>query len=314
MESKSRILVTGSTGLVGAALVKELFFQYPDATIFTPRRTQLDLLDRQETYKYFAYYNVEYVFHCAGKVGGINANEAHPVEFLDDNYLMTSNLLFACFHTTVKKICLPGSSCMYPKYCAQPMKESYLGTGQLEPTNEGYALAKIASLKLAESYHTQYGLLTVNPILTNIYGDNDHYNEASHVIPAMIKKFVDAKEQKLPSVKFRGTGEQYREFLHNSDAARALILCMEKMVTPKPVNVGSDTEVNIQELAKTISAIVKYSGEVLWDSHQDGGMQRKLLDSSLIQLMGFRPQMPLFAGLCHSVTDYVQRRKAGEFR
>lgn len=307
--SGDRILITGSRGLVGRALTHHL--RASDAVLLTPTRQELDLNDRAATRAYFATHRPRYVFHLAAKVGGIRANIADPVGFLNDNALMNLHVLEAAHATRVEKTLVLGSSCIYPRACPQPMREEHLLTGPLEPTNEGYALAKILALKQAEYYHTQYGLNVVCPIPSNIYGPGDSFDlERSHVLSALVRRFCEARDANAPAVKLWGRGQARREFLHVSDVVRGLIFCFAHLNSPTPHNLGAGEDISVAELAALIARQTGYRGRIEWDTSQPEGMPRKLMDVSRLRALGFRAEMSLEHGVATVIADFESRSRS----
>lgn len=307
----SIILVTGTTGMVGAAVYR-LLKKKGIVNILTPSRVELDLCDSQQVDSYFRNNTPEYVFLIAAKVGGISANQNDPVGFLDQNIRMQLYLLEACHKYKTTKNLFLGSSCVYPRECPQPMKEEYLLSGPLEPTNEGYALAKIAGLKLAKYYYEQYGMLTICPMPCNIYGQNDHFSFArSHVLPALVKRFVDAVEEGTDQVTLWGSGTARREFMHVDDVAQALYFLMCHYNSPDIINVGTGQDLSIHELATLIAQLVSYKGEIRWDRSKPDGMPQKCLDTTRLTELGFQPQIPLTTGIENMIADYRRQRIVG---
>lgn len=305
MEPNSKILVLGATGLVGSALVAELKHQYKDARIVSTDSRQCDLTDSEETDCLFEKLKPDYVFNCAAYVGGIESNLNAPSMYLDRNLVIQQNVYDHCIVYGVKKLLFLGSSCMYPANISQPMHPDQLGSGKLEPTNESYALAKLVGFQQAKNYFWGSDLITICPIVTNVYGNNDHFNEQSHVIPALVKKICAAHIAKYPRVVLRGTGLVLREFIHANDLARALVLCMESLNSPDPINIGSGFEIMITDLAKMIAELVGYRGELVWESTALDGQKRKLLDSTQIRALGFSPEIPFTIGLHRVILDYL---------
>jgi GDP-L-fucose synthase len=248
----------------------------------------------------------------AAKVGGIAANKADPVGFLSENLRMQLNLFQACHKFGIRKNLFLGSSCVYPRDCPQPMKEEYLLTGPFEPTNEGYALAKIAGLKLGNYYHEQYGMLTISPMPCNIYGTNDHFDlERSHVLSALVRRFVDAKDESNAFVTLWGTGSARREFIHVQDVAQALLFLIDNYDSTEIINVGTGTDVSVRDLAKLIAEQVGYSGGIRWDQTKPDGMPRKCLDVSKLTRLGFQAQIGLEEGIQRTIAEYRQLKKDG---
>jgi GDP-L-fucose synthase len=261
---------------------------------------------------YFAEYQPEYVFMVAAKVGGIAANKSDPVGFLSKNTRIQLNLFEACHKYGVRKSLFLGSSCIYPRECPQPMKEEHLLTGLLEPTNEGYALAKIMGLKLAQYYYQQYGMLTVCPMPCNIYGTHDHFDlEKSHVLSALVRRFIDGQDTASSEIVLWGTGAARREFIHVDDVAEALLFIMQHVETPNPINLGTGTDISIFDLAHLVAELVGYTGDVKWDSSMPDGMLRKCLDVSRLQAMGYTPRITLREGVARTIVEYQERKRMG---
>lgn len=308
MEEMDKILITGSRGMVGSALVsklKELGFM----NLLTPPSRELDLTDRKAVDNYIYANKPNYVFHLAAVVGGIQANIDNPVKFLDDNLLINTNLFSACNTWNVDKILYLGSSCIYPKDCPQPMKEEHLLTGPLEPTNEGYALAKIVGLKLAKYYYQKYDLRTVCLMPPNIYGTGDHYDsENSHVLSALISKINLAKVHDLPFISLWGTGIARREFIHVDDVVKAMLYLFDLIDTPEIINIGTGLDLTIKELAEIIKKEIGYGGEIRWDESKPNGMLKKCLDVSKMKSYGFYPYIDLDRGIKQSIKEYKGRK------
>lgn len=305
-----KTLITGSTGMVGASVLRRI-----RSNVLTPDRNQLDLCDRHQVDAYFEQHRPDYVLMIGAKVGGIIANKTDPVGFLSENTRMQINLFEACHKYETKKNLFLGSSCIYPRDCLQPMKEEYLLTGALEPTNEGYALAKIMGLKLAKYYYEQHGMLTVCPMPCNIYGTNDHFDlERSHVLSSLVRRFVDATDENSPSVTLWGTGIAKREFIHVDDVAEALLFLMEKHNSPDIINLGTGIDISIRDLATLISQQVNYHGEICWDTTKPDGMPRKCLDVSNLTAMGFQPSISLEEGIARTISEYRQLKTEGKIQ
>jgi GDP-L-fucose synthase len=311
MDRNSIVLLTGASGMVGSA-VRDLLRRRGCERILAPSRKELDLCDREMVDGYMSLNRPEYVFMIAAKVGGIAANQADPVGFLSENVRMQLNLFEACFNYKTRKNLFLGSSCIYPRECPQPMKEEYLLTGPLESTNEGYALAKIVGLKLASYYRRQYGMVTVCPMPCNIYGTNDHFDfQRSHVLSALVRRFVDASDEGRPDVTLWGTGAARREFLHVLDAAEAIVFLMDRHDDSDIVNVGTGEEISVRDLAELISRMVGFRGKIRWDHGKPDGMPRKCLDITRLANAGFRYKISLEAGILRTIEEYRQRKAEG---
>jgi GDP-L-fucose synthase len=309
MEKNSLIYVAGHRGMVGSSIVNQLE-KSGYTNIITARSSELDLRDQVSVNRFFRRNNIDFVFLAAARVGGIKANIAHPAEFLYDNLMIQNNIFECCRKYDIKKLLFLGSSCIYPKDCPQPMKEEYLMTGPLEPTNEGYALAKIAGLKMALYYNKQYGLNTICPIPCNLYGANDHFDpENSHVLSALVKKFVDAVEEDFGKVVLWGTGVARREFLNVEDLSVALLLLMNEWNNPEIINIGWGDDISIRDLAAIVADKTGYSGQIDWDPSMPDGMLRKCLDIAKITALGFKPKITLDAGITQMINDYTHIRK-----
>ena len=311
MDINGKILVTGSNGMVGKALVKKLK-EKGYHNLLLPSSRELELRNQKDVEIFFEKNKPEYVFHIAATVGGIAANIASPAEFLYNNLIMELNVIESARKNSVKKLLFLGSSCIYPRECPQPMKEEYLLTGKLEPTNEGYALAKICGLKMCEYYYKQYGMDFVSLMPPNIYGINDHFeSEKSHVISALIGKFINAKDKESEFVEIWGTGISRREFLFVEDVADAMVYFMEnysaKEISPF-INIGSGEDISIKELAFLIKDLVGYSGELKFDATKPDGMPKKLLDNSKSANFGWRAKTSLIEGLQKTINWYLQNK------
>jgi GDP-L-fucose synthase len=299
------ILVAGATGLVGSALMRQL------NVVGTANKgissKDVDLLDRTATFKFLKDLKPSAVIDAAARVGGIGANNAHPVDFLTQNIQIQSNLMDAAHEAGVKNFVFLGSSCIYPKNCSQPIKEEYILTGELESTNSAYAIAKIAGLELIKSYRKQYGHKWISIMPTNLYGPNDNFNlENSHVFPALIRKFVEAKKTKASSVTLWGTGTPKREFLHVDDLAKAILICLEKYDSDQHINIGSGEDLSIKELALKVSKASGFTGEIVWDSTKPDGTPRKVLDVTKIKNLGWKPSISLDQGIAQTVQWYQE--------
>lgn len=300
MDFQSKVYVAGSRGLVGSALVRTLQSQGYE-NLLLPTSADLDLRNQAAVEAFFAQEKPDYVFLAAAKVGGIQANNLYRAEFLYDNLMIEANIIHSAYRHGVKKLLFLGSSCIYPKLCPQPMKEEYLLTGFLEPTNEPYAIAKIAGLKLCENYGRQYGVNFISAMPTNLYGINDNFHLAnSHVLPALMRKFHEAKVTNSPTVTVWGTGTPLREFLYVDDLADALVFLMNTYNEIDFVNVGTGQEVSIKELALTIKAVVGYDGDLVFDATKPDGTPRKLLDVSRLNAAGWQAKTDLKTGIEHT--------------
>ncbi|MGE5558755.1 MAG: GDP-L-fucose synthase family protein [Bacillota bacterium] len=300
MNLDSRIYVAGHTGLVGSALVRRLKKAGYGNLKLIPSGA-LDLREQAAVESFFSREKPEYVFLAAAKVGGIYANNAYPAQFIYDNLMIAANVINASFRRGVRKLLFLGSSCIYPRLAAQPMKEDYLLTGPFEPTNEPYAVAKVAGIKLCEAYHRQYGADFISVMPANLYGPNDNFClQDSHVLPALIRKFHEARERGDPEVEVWGSGKARREFLHVDDLAEACVFLMEHChydETGLIINVGSGEDLSIAELAEMIHDITGYRGAIRFNPAKPDGMPRKLLDISRINALGWKARIPLRDGL-----------------
>ncbi|MCU0524003.1 MAG: GDP-L-fucose synthase [Elainella sp. Prado103] len=297
MDKTAKIYVAGHRGLAGSAIVRALQAQgYTNLILKTSQ--ELDLRRQAQVEAFFAEAQPEYVFLAAAKVGGIHANNTYRAEFIYDNLILEANVIHSAYQSGVKKLLFLGSSCIYPKLCPQPMREEHLLTGFLEPTNEPYAIAKIAGLKLCENYCRQYGVSFISAMPTNLFGINDNFDLAnSHVLPALMRKFHEAKLGNAPFVEIWGTGSALREFLYVDDLADALVFLMQNYSDVEFVNVGTGDEVSIKELALTIQAVVGYQGELKFDPTKPDGTPRKLLDTTKLSTLGWQPKTSLKAGI-----------------
>jgi GDP-L-fucose synthase len=293
--------------MVGSAIWRELQQRgYTD--LLGRSHAELDLLDGAAVRAFYDRVKPEYVIDAAARVGGILANDQHPAEFLYQNLQIQNNLIHEAHKAGVRKLLFLGSSCIYPRLAPQPMKEEYLLTGPLEPTNEWYAIAKIAGIKLCQAYRRQYGCDFISVMPTNIYGPNDNYDlQASHVLPALIRKFHEAKAASAPTVTCWGTGSALRDFLYADDLARACVFLLEKYSEEQFINIGAGKEVSVRELTETIQRVVGFAGTIVWDTTKPDGMPRKLMDSSRLLALGWRPQVDLETGVRLAYQDYLKR-------
>ncbi len=306
----SKIYIAGHRGLAGAALTR-CFQRNGFSNLLLRTRAEVDLTSREAVWGFFEAARPEYVVLAAAKVGGIAANIAAPVDFLVENLEIQNNILLACQHFQVAKTVFLGSSCIYPRESPQPMREAYFMQGSLEPTNESYAVAKIAGIRLAQALRQQYGLDVISPMPCNVYGPGDHFEfERSHVVSALVRRFVEAKRANGPSVTLWGTGSARRELLHVDDLASACLFLLKHYSSPEIVNVGTGEDVTIRELAETIAGIVGYAGTLEWDLSKPDGMPRKLMDVSRIHALGWRHQVDLATGIRSVVADFERRYPA----
>jgi GDP-L-fucose synthase len=303
----ARIFVAGHRGLVGSAIFRELQARGFTRVIGRTRQ-ELDLLDAVAVRRFYETERPEYVFIAAAKVGGILANNNYPADFLYQNLQIQNNLIHLAHLHGVKKLLFLGSSCIYPKHAPQPMKEEHLLSGPLEPTNQWYAIAKIAGIKLCQAYRRQFGCDFISALPTNMYGPNDNYDpQNSHVLPALIRRFHEAKVRGDARVVCWGSGSPWREFLYADDLARACLFLMEHYSEEQFINVGSGSELTVRELAETVARVVGFRGEIVWDVSKPDGTPRKLMDSSRIFALGWRPQVGLEEGIRLAYEDFVRR-------
>lgn len=309
MEPDSKIYVAGHKGLVGSALVRRLESQGYN-NLITRTHTELDLINQQSVNTFFSEASPEYVFLAAARVGGINANNTYPAEFLYQNLEIQNNVIHASYINGVKKLLFLGSSCIYPKHTTQPMKEDSLLTGPLEPTNEPYAIAKIAGIKMCAAYNRQYGTNFVSVMPTNLYGPNDNYDlENSHVIPTLIRKAHEAKINATEFVVW-GSGQPRREFLYSDDMANACVFLMQSVNAREAgelINIGSGQDISIRALAELISEVVGFEGVVSFDTSRPDGTPQKLLDVSKLTKLGWQPKTSFRAGLQKANKDYLDK-------
>jgi GDP-L-fucose synthase len=311
LSQASRVFVAGHRGLVGSAIVRRLETM-GCRNVVVRTHSELDLCEQEAVNDFFGEYRPEFVFLAAARVGGILANSTHPAEFLYQNIAIQTNVIHAAWMYGAKKLLFLGSSCIYPRLAPQPLKEEYLLTGPLEATNEAYAIAKIAGLKLAAAYHAQYGFSTISLMPTNLYGPEDNFDlESSHVLPAMIRRFHEAKISGTPSVTLWGTGTPRREFLHVDDLAHAACFLMQNYDAPDLLNVGVGEDLTIAKLAALVARVVGYSGRVIFDSSRPDGTPRKLLDVSRILTLGWHAQIPLEQGIASTYEWYIAHASEG---
>jgi GDP-L-fucose synthase len=297
MKKDAKIYVAGHRGMVGSAILRGLQKQGYDDLVFR-KSAELDLRDQVKVQDFFKKERPEYVFLAAAKVGGILANNIYRADFLYENLMIQSNVIHAAYLSGVKKLMFLGSSCIYPKLAPQPLKEEYLLTGLLEPTNEPYAIAKIAGIKMCDAYRAQYGCNFISVMPTNLYGLNDNYDlQNSHVLPALIRKFLTAKKNKEESVVLWGTGAPLREFLHADDLADACLFLMQNFNEEGLVNIGTGVDLSIYELAKMVQKTVGFKGEIVLDSTKPNGTPRKLMDVSKLHNLGWKHKIALEEGI-----------------
>ena len=307
------IIVAGATGLAGSAIVKA--FEAKGATVIGINRSVVDLENSQQTQDFVASIKPSLIVDAAAKVGGIGANNSFPVEFLADNLKIQGNLMKAAHKAGVPNFVFLGSSCIYPRDCAQPIKEEYLMTGPLEETNSAYAVAKIAGIELITSYRKEYGTKWISLMPTNLYGPRDNFDlTASHVLPAFIRRFVEAAESGASTVTLWGTGSPLREFLHVDDLAQAVVIASEKYDSSLHLNIGSGEDLSIKELAHTVARAAGFSGEIQWDASKPDGTPRKVLDVSRIKALGWKPTITLEEGIASTIAWYKEANARGEVR
>lgn len=306
MNQDSRIFVAGHRGMVGSAIVRQLE-QTGHGNIITRTSSQLNLMNQAAVQQFFEEEKPEYVFLAAAKVGGIQANNVYRAEFLYNNLMIEANVIHAAHEAQVKKLLFLGSSCIYPKFAEQPLREESLLTGALEPTNEPYAIAKIAGIKMCEAYWDQYGDRFISAMPTNLYGPNDNYDlQTSHVLPALLRKFHQAKVDDLPEVECWGSGSPLREFLHVNDLAKACVFLMNEYEEKQFVNIGSGTDLSIKALAEMIQEVVGFEGKIVWNTDKPNGTPRKLMDVSKINKLGWKHRIELRQGIEQVYQDFLQ--------
>jgi GDP-L-fucose synthase len=310
LSKSDEIFVAGHRGMVGSALVRRLEAE-GFTNVLKRDRSQLDLTDESAVAKFFADAPPDVVVVAAAKVGGIKANNEYPVEFLLENLRIQNNIIRSAFEAGVRKLLFLGSSCIYPKFAPQPIPETALLTGPLEPTNEAYAIAKIAGIKLCQAYTREYGATFISVMSTNLYGPNDSFDlETSHVLPALLRKAHDAKTRNQNELIVWGTGKPRREFLHVDDLASACLLLLEKYDSPEIVNIGCGEDITIRELAELICDVVGFNGELVWDAAKPDGTPRKLLDITKIRALSWQPTIPLRQGIAQTYEWFLANRAA----
>lgn len=309
MKKDSRIYVAGHRGLVGSAILRKLEEQGYTNLVYKTSK-ELDLRDPRQVEGFFKAERIEYVFLAAAKVGGIVANNQYPADFIRDNLMIQTNVIDSAYRSGVEKLLFLGSTCIYPKLAPQPLKEEYLLTGELEPTNEPYALAKIAGIKMCESYNRQYGTKYISAMPTNLYGENDNFDlHTSHVLPALIRKFHEAKENDAEFVEVWGTGTPLREFLYSDDLADACVYLMNNYEGNEIVNIGVGEDLSIKELAEKVKATVGFTGELRFDTSKPDGTPRKLVDVTKINALGWKATTSLDEGLKKAYDWFLQTEK-----
>jgi GDP-L-fucose synthase len=307
------VIVAGATGLAGSAIVKA--FESKGRTVIGINRSVVNLMDVNATEDFIAKIRPSLIVDAAAKVGGIGANNSFPVEFLSDNLSIQSNLMNAAHKAGVPNFVFLGSSCIYPRDCAQPIKEEYLMTGPLEETNSAYAIAKIAGIQLVNSYRKEYGTKWISLMPTNLYGPRDNFDlSASHVLPAFIRRFVEATESGASTVTLWGSGSPLREFLHVDDLAQAVLVASEKYDSSLHLNVGSGEDLSIKELATKVATAAGFTGKIEWDSSKPDGTPRKVLDVSRMKALGWKPTITLDEGIVSTIAWYKEANARGEVR
>lgn len=308
MNKDEKIYVAGHRGLVGSSIIRTLHDQgYYNITGHA--KSILDLRDQTNVRSFFSEEKPDYVFLAAAKVGGINWNKTNPAEFIYDNLMIQSNVIDAAYRNGVKKLMFLGSACIYPKVTEMPIKEEYLLTAPLEPTNEGYALSKITGIRMCQYYRKQYGFNAISVMPANLYGPNDNFKpEHGHVIPGLIKKMFDHKKADYPMVTCWGDGSPTREFLHVDDLSDALIFLMNNYDQPEFLNVGSGYEISIKELAELIKELTGYKGKLFWDTSLPNGTPRRVMDSTKLTSMGWKPKIKFVEGLYETIKWYTENK------
>ena len=309
-----RLFIAGHQGMVGSALVRR-FQREPDMTFVLRPRRELDLTNQAQVDAFYAVEKPGVAIIAAARVGGIHANNTYPGDFIYDNLIVAANTIHAAWRHGVKRLLFLGSSCIYPKHAPQPMAEDSLLTSALEPTNEAYAIAKIAGLKLCQYYRQQYGVLFHSAMPTNLYGPGDNYHpQNSHVLPALIRRFHEARESGQPQVEAWGTGTPRREFLHVDDLADACAFLLRQANPPDWINVGMGTDVTIRELTETVAAVTGYRGRIAWDAAKPDGTPRKLLDVSRLTALGWRARIALREGIEKTYASFLAEKASGTLR
>jgi GDP-L-fucose synthase len=306
MDSDSRVLVAGANGMVGSAIVRNLESK-GYTNIIKGTRGDVDFTNQDETERYFCSEEPEYVFVAAAKVGGIMANNNYRADFLTENLQIQTNIIQQSYNFGVKKLLFLGSSCIYPKFATQPIREDQLMTGALEPTNDAYAIAKITGIMMCQAYRQQYGFNAISLMPTNLYGPNDNFDlETSHVLPALIRKFHEAKESNSPYVECWGDGSAMREFLHVDDLAEACYRCMISYDSSEIINIGTGQDLTIKDLTELISIIIGYRGEIKWDTSKPNGSPKKVLNVDKIKTLGWSPKIGVRQGIYNTYEWYKE--------
>lgn len=313
MQKAEKIYIAGHRGLVGSAIVRKLQ-QLNFSNVIARTRQELDLFNQQKVEQFFATEKPDYVFLAAAKVGGIWANKTLPAEFIYENLLIQNNIIHAAYKNNVKKLLFLGSSCIYPKNCPQPIDENYLLSDYLEPSNEPYAIAKIAGVKMCQAYHRQYNCNFISVMPTNLYGPNDNYDlNSSHVLPALIRKFHEAKINNDAVVTVWGTGAPLREFLHVDDLADACVFLMQNYNSPEIINIGYGEDISIMDLAYLIKKIIGFGGEIVFDTNKPDGTPRKLLECKKINELGWKPSIILEQGIAMTYQNFLIEQQHKSF-
>jgi GDP-L-fucose synthase len=308
MNFNDKIYIAGHRGMVGSAIVRQLELRGFTNLVMRTHK-ELDLTNQSQVQYFFQEEQPDYVILAAARVGGIQANTDHPAEFLYENLCMQNNIIHQSYLHKIKKLCFLGSSCIYPRECPQPMKENFLLSGKLEPTNEGYALAKISGIKMVEFYKKQYGLNGISIMPCNLYGTNDSFNPLhSHVLSSLVKRFVDAVEQSLPSVTVWGSGVARREFMHVDDMAEVILFLMENYDKSEFINVGVGKDISIKELAQLIADKTGYQGNINWDTSKPDGMLKKCLDVNKLTELGYSAKISFSQGIEKTIQEYKEQR------
>ena len=314
METSSKIFVAGHRGLVGSAICRRLA-ELGYRNLILRDRQQLNLRRQTDVDQFFAAERPQYVFLAAAKVGGILANSTYPADFLLDNLVIQVNVIDAAYRYGAQKLEFLGSSCIYPKFAPQPIREESLLTGELEPTNQWYAIAKIAGIKMAQAYHAQYGFRAISLMPTNLYGPGDNFDlQSSHVLPALLRKFHDVKATGASQVSVWGSGSPRREFMHVDDFADAAVFLMQNYDSPEIINVGVGEDIEIRGLARLIAAVTGFKGEIVFDDSKPDGTPRKLLDTTRLRALGWKPRIDLEAGVRETYAWYLEHQTSAPLR